>query len=262
MAVGADHLDLEARDAALAQLLERARDAVGRADAVGHQRDARRVAVGAGELALLPAEERGRGRVGDRGDARLEDLGGGARPSRRRSPSRGDRQHPADRGLELALVEAAGAPVQLGVAEAVGLHVARAARASAGRGRSPRAMRAAARAQSSGPMSAAERAGAGVALRHHPLDHPQHDRGVGRRALAAAVRAHARSPSRRAPTWRPSPARRGPRRGRRAGGRGTRAACSPRAPRSTCGRCRPRRGRRSRRCRRRRGCRRRPRRAR
>ena len=32
-----------------------------------------------------------------------------------------------------------------------------------------------------------QRAAAGVALRHDPLDHPQHDRGVGRRALAAAV---------------------------------------------------------------------------
>ena len=38
--IGADHLDLEARDAALADLVERARHAVHGADAVGEQRHA------------------------------------------------------------------------------------------------------------------------------------------------------------------------------------------------------------------------------
>ena len=58
--VGADHLDLEARHAALADLLDRARDAVGAADAVGQDRHPRVLAVLArrardGELGLLVA---------------------------------------------------------------------------------------------------------------------------------------------------------------------------------------------------------------
>ena len=48
VAVGADHLDLEAGDAALADLLDRPRDAVHRADAVGDDRDARQFALAAG----------------------------------------------------------------------------------------------------------------------------------------------------------------------------------------------------------------------
>ena len=85
-----------------------------------------------------------------------------------------------DRGLELALVVAARAAVQLGVAEAVGLHEGEQLALAAGRGRPRPARRAAARGASSGPRSAASGAAAGVALRHHALDHPQHDRRVGR----------------------------------------------------------------------------------
>ena len=43
--VGADHLDVEAGDAALADLLDRVRDAVHAADPVGDERDARTLAV-------------------------------------------------------------------------------------------------------------------------------------------------------------------------------------------------------------------------
>ena len=66
MRVGADHLDLEAGHAALADLVDRVRDAVHPADPVGDQRDPDRLVLARRELALLAAEEGGRGRVGDR----------------------------------------------------------------------------------------------------------------------------------------------------------------------------------------------------
>ena len=109
-----DHLDLEAGHPALAHLLERARDAVGGADAVGDQRDAQRVAVARRELVLLAALERGRGRVRDDRDAGLEDAGGGARPVAVRAASR-RLEHAPDRGLQLALVAAPGAPEEVRV---------------------------------------------------------------------------------------------------------------------------------------------------
>ena len=121
VAVGPDHLDLEARNAAFPQLLERARHPVGGADAVGHQRDPGRLAVGALEPALLAAEEGGRGRVRHRGDAGLEDLRGGRAPVAAGALG-GDLDHASDRRLELAVVVVARAPEQLRVAEAVGLH--------------------------------------------------------------------------------------------------------------------------------------------
>ena len=49
--VGADHLDLEAGHAALADLVERVGDAVHAADAVGHERHARRLALARDQLA-------------------------------------------------------------------------------------------------------------------------------------------------------------------------------------------------------------------
>ena len=121
---------------------------------------------------------------------------------------------------------AARAAEQVGVGEVVGLHAGRAARASVelelDRGE-PRAQQGAARRRARGrPPIAPLRASPS---RHHALDHPQHGAGVGRRvAVAAAERARPPAPSRRAPTWRPTPGRRGPRPGRRGGGRGTRAA--------------------------------------
>ena len=112
LGVGAEHLDLKAGDAALADLLDRARDAVGGADAVGEDRNPRRLAVLAPrspargrsgrrggdrrELRLLVGQEGGGGRVGDGGDARLEQpsaaasssavAGGGAHGDRDRRP--------------------------------------------------------------------------------------------------------------------------------------------------------------------------------
>ena len=70
--VGADDLDLEAGDAALADLVERVRDAVHRPDAVGDQGDAHRLVAARGEPPLLAPEERGGRRVGDRGHAGVE----------------------------------------------------------------------------------------------------------------------------------------------------------------------------------------------
>ena len=70
--VGADHLDLEAGHAAVADLLDRVGDAVHPAEAVGDQRDPRAVAVAAGQLQLLAPEERRRGGVRDRRDAGVE----------------------------------------------------------------------------------------------------------------------------------------------------------------------------------------------
>ena len=118
--VGADDLDLEARHAALAELVERVRDAVHAADRVGDERDAQRLAVAARELGLLAAEERGGRRVGDRRQAGVEERrGGGAEvggpPGSRR------RRDLLDRARELALVAAPGAAEEVGVDEVVGL---------------------------------------------------------------------------------------------------------------------------------------------
>ncbi len=113
--VGPDHLDLEARHAALADLVERVRDAVHPADAVGHQRDADRLGLAPRELGLLAPEEGGGGGVRDRRDARAEDVRG-----RRADLVRGG--HGAlDRALEPALVAAPRPPLQRRVREAVGL---------------------------------------------------------------------------------------------------------------------------------------------
>jgi hypothetical protein len=72
--VRADHLHLEARDAALADLLDRVGHAVHRPDAVGHQRDAHRLVPAVVEPLLLTAQERGGRCVGDRRDAGLEQV--------------------------------------------------------------------------------------------------------------------------------------------------------------------------------------------
>ena len=123
LGVGADDLDLEAGDAALADLLDRARDAVHRADPVGEDRHARGLAVVADrapvELGALVGEEGDGGGVGDRGDAALEQaLGGGEHLG-----LAGGRAHrDVDRRAQLALVQAAGAAEEARVAEVLGLH--------------------------------------------------------------------------------------------------------------------------------------------
>ncbi len=70
--VGADHLDLVARDAAVSDLLDRVRDAVHRTEAIGDQRHTWAVAVAACQLELLAAEEGRRGGVWDRRQAGVE----------------------------------------------------------------------------------------------------------------------------------------------------------------------------------------------
>ena len=202
--VGADHLDLEAGHAALADLVDRVRDAVHPADAVGDQRDPHRLALARRELALLAPEEGGGGRVGDRGEAGREDA-----PTRRRRSAPGRRPRVATARSQPALVDAPRAALEVGVREAVGLEEGeQVALAHAQVDRvEPRAQ------QGLGVLGtevAADRAAAGVALRHHALDHPQDRRRVrcGVVAIAAARARGSPAPSRRAPTWRPSPARR------------------------------------------------------
>ena len=121
--VGADDLDLEAAHAARADLLDGARDAVRRADAVGEDRDARRLAVLAPrvELGPLVGEEGRRRGVRDRRGAALEQVDRGARRSSPLAAGGGERV--LDRDAQLALVRAARAPVEVCVAEAVILHV-------------------------------------------------------------------------------------------------------------------------------------------
>ena len=190
-----------------------------------------------GELVLLAALERGRGRVGDRGDAGLEDRARRRPPSRRASPPRGGARARA-RPPPAACARGSGARAGTRSAWLKPSACRYASSSRSGRSRSIAASQARSSARaSSGPMSAASAPARRVAVGHHALDHPQHDARVGRRARRRRRRARApRSPSRRAPTWRRSPGRRAPRRGRRAGARGTRpgvaagGACGPRAP--------------------------------
>ena len=186
MRVGADHLDLEARHPALAQLLERARDAVGGADAVGDSATRGGSPSRAASLSLLAALEGGRGRVGDRGDAGLEDLGGGARPV---AVARRPRRSSSTRPTAACSLRSWQRRARRNSSEWLKPSACRSASSSrSGRSRSIAASQARSSARaSSGPMSAAERAGARVAVGHHALDHPQHDARVGRRAGAAAA---------------------------------------------------------------------------
>lgn len=126
--VGADHLDLAAGDAALANLGDRAADAVRCADAVGEQRDAQRLGVVAaparyrGHLALLVGQERARGRVRNHGDAGLEDaLGRGEELPDAAVRERGERR--LDGTPQTPFVSPRRAAVEVCVAELVGLHV-------------------------------------------------------------------------------------------------------------------------------------------
>ena len=175
--VGADHLHVEAAHAPRTDLLDRVGDAVHPADAVDDQRYARAVGVAAGQLGLLAPEERRRGAVGNRGHAGVE-QGQRATADVRRPPLQVGHR-PVHRRGQLALVHAAPPAIEIGVGELpllklmqqlvlvhIELHrgepgaqqgerVARAQVALAGLDSAPR-----------------------VALRHHPLDDPQHGGGI------------------------------------------------------------------------------------
>jgi hypothetical protein len=156
------------------------------ADAVGDDRHARRLAVLAPrvELGLLVGEERAGGRVGDRGDARLEQAPGGDR-DRLRLAAGGGVESDADGLAQLALVHATRAPVEVGVAEVLALHVgdqiALVQVVELDRAQ-PRAQQAA---RVLGSQIAADGPMAHVALAQQPARHRHHPRGVrSPRALA------------------------------------------------------------------------------
>ena len=183
--VGADDLDLEAGHAALADLVERVGHAVHAADGVGHERDAQRVAFALDELALLAAEEGGRGRVWDGRDAGVEEACRGR--AEVAAAGRGG-QDAVDRAGELALVRPTGAPEEVGVAEVlvlqqreqVALAEAQVDGLQPGVQQPSRVV---------GAEVGADRAAAHVSLAHHALDHGQDGARVDRAALAAPQRA-------------------------------------------------------------------------
>ena len=219
MRVGADHVDVEPRHAALADLVDHAGDAVDRADAVGQQRDPQRPAA-ARQAALLAAEERGRRGVGDGGDARVEQPErGGLEPvlhpgrvQRGGGEGGGGGAGASDRGRQALLVGAARAPVEVRVAEAVVLEVGEQLGVGGGRAglrpgrtqpdrREPGAQQCAgivwaevAVAPPRPPRNSVLPRPCGLvtaSLAEHPLDHPEHRLRVGRPARAAAPeRAH------------------------------------------------------------------------
>ena len=222
--VGADHLDLEAGHAALADLLDRVGDAVHRADPVGDQgHPARALPRGRAASPSRPRGRRSRARRGRRESASKRP------PSAAGRSPRGDRGGPArDRGAQAAVVDAAGAAVEVGVGEVVGLQVGdqlapaqveadrRRARPRAGSGRRRGRCR-------RRPCPRARRP-RGSPFR--PSSAPRPGRGAGalvpsrRSSAPSASRAPASpAPSPRASTWRRCPARRRLRRRRGAGGR-------------------------------------------
>ena len=261
--------------AALADLLDRAADAVGRADAVGDDRHPRRRRRAAGaaarpsgcggdraQLGLLVGEERGGRRVGDGGDAGVEQPAGRAR---RVGLAVCGRERQLDGAGEAPLVRAAGAPEQVAVAEVLGLHVRDQLRVRrARRGRPRAATRASRRARRRGETSPPALPSRRSPSRSSRAGHAQHAQrvGLGRAArpstpsvrIASAIAACAHLA---ALPWAPravaSPARM---RARNAAGSAARRRFRPRAAR-----CRRPRGRRCRRCRCRRAWRRRSRRA-
>ena len=175
--IGADDLDLEAGHAELANLLDRAGDAVHRLDPVGDQRDAGTLRTGR-ELRFLGAEEGGRGRIGDDRHDRVEEPAESAEGV----AGQGGLGALLDRGAQPSLVDAAGAAVEVGVREAVGLQVLdqlAPARLDADRPQPCLEQRPAV----VGADVGGDLALAGGALADHPLRHLQHGAGVGR-ALA------------------------------------------------------------------------------
>ena len=117
--VGSDHVHLEAGHLVLPDPLDRVGHPVHRAGGVDHEGHPAGVRIARRELRPLPAEERDRGHVRHHRDAGLEQAPRGLQvPVARRRGLR----HPLHRRAQLALVAAAGAPVELRVAEVVALH--------------------------------------------------------------------------------------------------------------------------------------------
>ena len=114
--VGADHLDLEPGHPAIADLLDRVGDAVHPAESVGDQRDPRSIAVAAGQLELFAAQEGSRGRVGNRGQAGVEQPECPAREIELRATV-GHRDELSDDLPQLAFVDPPGAAEQIRMAQ-------------------------------------------------------------------------------------------------------------------------------------------------
>ena len=153
--VGADDLDREAGHAALAQLLEHARDAVDAADPSATSATRGRPALAARPSAVLLApEERGRGRVGHRGGARAQRRGGRRQQRQRAAPVPAAAVASSSAAARLALVRAPRAAEERVVAEAVLLHERQQARPSRWSSRPRPATRPAAPGASAGPRSA------------------------------------------------------------------------------------------------------------
>ena len=185
LGIGADHLDLEAGHAALAQLVERVGHAVHGADAVGDERDAERLLLAPEELALLAPEEGGCRHVRDRGDAGGEDRLGAPPARRRRGRSAASTtRSTASRSLRSCARQArrkrsaCAEAVLLHPGEQLGLRGLEAERVEPGAQQSARVARA---------EIGRDRAGAGVALAHHALDDAQDDARVGGLAAVAAA---------------------------------------------------------------------------
>ena len=124
--VGADDVDLEAGNSALADLVERASHAVHAADAIGDQRHPHRRVRLRGQLSLLAPEEGGGRCVRDRRDAGVEQLDRRVAETDRPRPlrvrkRRRRRSQLGDGGRQLALVGAPGSALQPRVRELVGL---------------------------------------------------------------------------------------------------------------------------------------------
>ena len=183
--VGADHLDVEPAHASLADLLERVRDPVHPADTISDQRDPRAVAIAAGELGLFAPQERGGGRVRDRGHAGVEQrTRAGADVD---LPAVGHRHHPVDRAGELALVDPPRAAEEVGVAELAVLQQRDQPLLV-----DPELHRLQPRPQQRdrvvGPEVGARRPMADIALLEHAFDDPQDRRGLRARGAVAAQR--------------------------------------------------------------------------
>lgn len=117
--IGADHLDIEAGHAAVADLVEGVGHAVHAAQAVRHQGDAPGLRLAGDELGLLATEEGGGRRVGNGRYAGVENG------SCRRSvalPTPSGAEHAVHRLAQPPLVGPAGAAAQVGAREALLLH--------------------------------------------------------------------------------------------------------------------------------------------